>query len=249
MTGPVIEIVENKEAAESRAKVLDVAFVGSFSAKDNAQFTLFHSVADGNRVLGKFIVYIDSNAKNEVAVYRKGEGLAVTHRIEKKDDLQEFLNEERFPYFGPINGDNYGDYYSRGRDLVWFLSSESDYKKNAKVLREAAKQLRSTNYFVWLDSDELKKHDESAVRLDKLPSLELETKTGRYVFPENKFESASDIVRFFKDVAAGKIERMLLSDEPPQTNDEPVKIVVGKSFEKMVLRPDKDVLLEVYASW
>ncbi|MCP4264795.1 MAG: hypothetical protein GY777_04345 [Candidatus Brocadiaceae bacterium] len=35
----------------------------------------------------------------------------------------------------------------------------------------------------------------------------------------------------------------------PETNDEPVKVVVGDSFEDMVLTEDKYVLLEAYAPW
>ncbi len=39
------------------------------------------------------------------------------------------------------------------------------------------------------------------------------------------------------------------SEPIPETNDEPVKIVVGNSFEEMVLKSDKFVLLEAYAPW
>lgn len=39
------------------------------------------------------------------------------------------------------------------------------------------------------------------------------------------------------------------SEEVPATNDEPVKIVVGKNFKDLVLNNDKDVLIEFYAPW
>lgn len=35
----------------------------------------------------------------------------------------------------------------------------------------------------------------------------------------------------------------------PETNDEPVKVVVGDSFDSMVTTEDKYVLLEAYAPW
>jgi len=36
---------------------------------------------------------------------------------------------------------------------------------------------------------------------------------------------------------------------PEKKNDEPVKIVVGKTFESIVNDPEKDVLIELYAPW
>jgi len=39
------------------------------------------------------------------------------------------------------------------------------------------------------------------------------------------------------------------TQEIPETNDEPVKVVVGKSYDDIVVNNDNDVLLEFYAPW
>lgn len=39
------------------------------------------------------------------------------------------------------------------------------------------------------------------------------------------------------------------SHDLPETNDEPVKIVVGKNFDEIVLNNENDVLVEFYAPW
>jgi protein disulfide-isomerase A1 len=39
------------------------------------------------------------------------------------------------------------------------------------------------------------------------------------------------------------------SDAIPETNDASVKVVVGKSFNDIVLDTSKDVLIEFYAPW
>lgn len=39
------------------------------------------------------------------------------------------------------------------------------------------------------------------------------------------------------------------SEDIPEKNDGPVKVVVGKSFESIVLDATKDVLIEFYAPW
>jgi len=41
----------------------------------------------------------------------------------------------------------------------------------------------------------------------------------------------------------------LKSADPPADNDGPVKIVVGKTFNEIVMDPAKDVFVEFYAPW
>lgn len=48
---------------------------------------------------------------------------------------------------------------------------------------------------------------------------------------------------------AGEIKPTMKSEEIPETNDGPVTVVVGKSFNDIVLDKSKDVLIEFYAPW
>ena len=47
----------------------------------------------------------------------------------------------------------------------------------------------------------------------------------------------------------GKIEPRIKSQPEPKKNSGPVKVVVGRSFDKIVKDKKKDVLLEMYAPW
>jgi len=58
-----------------------------------------------------------------------------------------------------------------------------------------------------------------------------------------------NIVNFVEDWKKGKLSPSLKSEEEPATQDEPVYVLVGKAFEKIVLDPTKDVLVEFYAPW
>lgn len=51
-----------------------------------------------------------------------------------------------------------------------------------------------------------------------------------------------------EDFKSGTLEAHYKSAPVPETNDEPVKVVVGDNFEELVLN-DKYVLLEAYAPW
>jgi protein disulfide-isomerase A4 len=53
---------------------------------------------------------------------------------------------------------------------------------------------------------------------------------------------------FFLCVCEGKVEPYVKSQPVPKKQG-PVKVVVGKSFDKIVKDPTKDVLIEMYAPW
>ena len=61
--------------------------------------------------------------------------------------------------------------------------------------------------------------------------------------------SSDEITAFVDNWKAGKLEKFLKTEEIPETNDEPVKVVVGKNFNELVRDSDDDVLLEFYAPW
>ncbi len=59
----------------------------------------------------------------------------------------------------------------------------------------------------------------------------------------------SSAAKFIDDFKAGSLKPFFKSDPIPESNSEPVKVIVGNNFESMVLKSDKHVLLEVYAPW
>jgi len=54
---------------------------------------------------------------------------------------------------------------------------------------------------------------------------------------------------FLNQFKNGELKVTLKSEPIPETNDEPVKVVVGDSWESIVLDKGKDVLIEQYAPW
>jgi protein disulfide-isomerase A1 len=55
--------------------------------------------------------------------------------------------------------------------------------------------------------------------------------------------------KFIDDWKNEKISAYFKSEKIPETNDKPVKVIVGDSFESMILESDQYVLLEAYAPW
>lgn len=67
----------------------------------------------------------------------------------------------------------------------------------------------------------------------------------KYVVSDLTTEGLAKAIQDFK---SDKLEAHFKSAPVPETNDEPVKVVVGDNFEELVLN-DKYVLLEAYAPW
>ena len=57
------------------------------------------------------------------------------------------------------------------------------------------------------------------------------------------------ITEFVKDFKSGSLQAFLKSEDIPADNSEPVKILVGKNFNEIVIDNDNDVLVEFYAPW
>jgi protein disulfide isomerase len=65
---------------------------------------------------------------------------------------------------------------------------------------------------------------------------------------EEKF-SLETAENFVSKSLEGTYQTYIKSEPIPETNDEPVKIVVGKTFEQIVNDPTKHVFVEFYAPW
>jgi len=70
----------------------------------------------------------------------------------------------------------------------------------------------------------------------------------------NKFSFSKQITvfnlkQYIDSFLDGKLEKFLKSEEIPEKNDEPVKVIVGKTFNSIVMESTADVMVEFYAPW
>jgi len=84
-----------------------------------------------------------------------------------------------------------------------------------------------------------------------LPGIVAEDRENQknYVFPADKPVNAETLREHFTGFLSGSLSATVKSQEIPAENNEPVKVVVGKSFDSIVMDDSKDVLVEFYAPW
>lgn len=61
--------------------------------------------------------------------------------------------------------------------------------------------------------------------------------------------TVEDITTFVEDFQSKKLQPFLKSEEIPAETTDPVKVIVGKNFQQVVIDSDSDVLMEYYAPW
>lgn len=82
---------------------------------------------------------------------------------------------------------------------------------------------------------------------DQAPVLIVQNSNGLKFINANV--EADQLAPWLKDYVDGKVKPFIKSEPIPETNDEPVKVVVANSLKDMVLDSKKNVLLEIYAPW
>uniref|UniRef100_A0A7S3CQC5 Protein disulfide-isomerase n=1 Tax=Strombidium rassoulzadegani TaxID=1082188 RepID=A0A7S3CQC5_9SPIT len=136
-----------------------------------------------------------------------------------------------------------------------FRSAEDKDAAFMKTFEEAALAHKGKMLFSYSDiSDGIQSRiaEFMGVTKDQLPVL-------RAILPADmkKYEcevkpadlTVASVGTFIDGVLDGTIKPHLKSEEIPEKNDEPVTVVVGKSFESLVLDQTKDVLVKYYAPW
>jgi len=138
--------------------------------------------------------------------------------------------------------------------VVIFVESATD--PAVQVLRDLEKDLKGKillAYTIVAEGSYGKRISDHMGIKEALPALRIVEQKGKTV---NKYKNTADptisveaIVAFYNEWKGGKLVPFFNSEEIPEKNDAPVKVIVAKSWKDIVLDPTKDVLVEFYAPW
>ncbi|KAF5806276.1 putative protein disulfide-isomerase [Helianthus annuus] len=81
---------------------------------------------------------------------------------------------------------------------------------------------------------------------DHVPVIVINNDREKYVKPNLEPDHLESWLKEYKD---GKIAPYVKSEPVPESNDQPVKVVVADNFDDVVFKSGKNVLLEMYAPW
>lgn len=165
-------------------------------------------------------------------------------------ELESWIKMGALPLFAELSRDNAQLYTELEKPI--FILFQDPAKKDDKineVVSEIAEKHRGTLACTWINIVELKSFAEHIGVADKDPAMAIYDFKGdiKYLFTDDY--SSKALGKWVQAFVDGKVEPTTKSEEVPEKNDEPVKIVVGDSWADIVEDESKDVLVEQYAPW
>lgn len=167
------------------------------------------------------------------------------------ENVINFVDENSLPLLGEIGPENYQKYILRGLPLVWIFLDATSEQAVLTTAREVSREFRQNLSFVHLDRTKWADHAKNyGLEADKVGIvLEDQEKHKNFVYPQSQEVTRETLRTFCAEFVAGTLKPTIRSQAPPATNSDPVKVVVGSTFDELVMDKTKDVLVEFYAPW
>eukprot|EP01060_Flectonema_neradi_P041647 TRINITY_DN994_c1_g5_i1.p1 TRINITY_DN994_c1_g5~~TRINITY_DN994_c1_g5_i1.p1 ORF type:complete len:494 (+),score=165.05 TRINITY_DN994_c1_g5_i1:67-1482(+) len=251
------EVTEHKDLKEkfSKKSLEKVAVVGYFGTKGN-EYKEFMGAAHNFR--GKFDFYhvTDSailekvgyyGSKSAVFIYRPW-GTAKTFKKSftgsfNRKSIIDFVTDNAFPLVGLIDASSMAD-FTKGKPVLRAFTAADDKKLQEKLIKELEPvQKKFGKKLLFAINDE--GHDEYEGDL-KEGIIAIEALGKKYLYDKEQGSVSEWVGKWAKK----KAPAMVKSEKPvPRAEPGEVQVVVGKTFDEIVLDNTKDVLIEFYAPW
>ncbi|XP_048408437.2 protein disulfide-isomerase [Stegostoma tigrinum] len=266
-TGPSYTFLDSIAEVEKYISSAEVVIVGFFKDLENDDVKTFTETAN-DMVEIPFAITNDAEAlekygisKNTITLFKKFDDQRADLEIEAesgltKEDLNKFIRVNEMHLVTEFTEENNAKIFDAKIDnhiLLFINKTITEHNQLLKNFRDAAASFRGKILFVSIEMNgdiehvlgyfSVKKGDAPTIRLINISSIK------KYKFPFDEI-TTENVKAFCQDSLDGKLEPYLKSEDIPEDWDKnPVKVLVGKNFEKVVFDETKNVLVEFYAPW
>jgi len=251
----------NKENLEDFKKADKVVLVAYVSPTDKASRDVFEAVAEKLRDNYPFgfsndveLAEAEGVTQPAIVLYKDfDEGKSSFTAKFDAEAIEKFAKTASTPLIGEVGPETYSDYMSAGIPLAYiFAETPEERKELSEALKPIAEAQRGVINFATIDAAAYGAHAGNLnLKADKFPAFAIQetVKNQKFPFDQEKKITHDEIKAFVDEFVAGKVEPSVKSEPIPESNDGPVKVVVAKEYESIVLDDTKDVLIEFYAPW
>ncbi|KAJ6662055.1 hypothetical protein lerEdw1_012902 [Lerista edwardsae] len=250
----------------------DVILIGVFKGDQDPVYQLYQDAANNLREQYKF----HHAFSNEISSFLKvAPGKLVVmqpekfqskyesrmHVLDLKEstdaaEVQEFVLKHALPLVGHRTTSNDAKRYTKKPLIVVYFTVDFsfDYRVATQYWRNkvlmVAKDFPEYTFAI-ADEEDFSSEIKDLGLLDSGEDVNaaiFDDEGKKYAMEPEEFDS--DILKeFVLSFKKGKLKPILKSQPIPKNNKGPVKVVVGKTFESIVMDPNSDVLIEFYAPW
>jgi len=264
--GPSSKVLQTVADLEKFLLTEDHALVGVFDKQDSPLAKAFQQFADGSRDDFKFAHSTNADviekfgAGNNAVVYvqpkrlnnKWEEARAVYNGKPNSNSLKDFASEKSVGLVGHLTPDT--EKFFKKPIIVTFF--DLDFTRNpsgAKYIRnrllKLSTEISSELQFAVANTADFGQYQHALGLKTGETNVAIIGEKAKYIMAKADKFNVDSVKDFAAQFAAGSLEEYIKSEPLPASNDEPVKIVVGKNFGQIVDDTDKDVFIEFYAPW
>jgi len=270
---PSVEIITVKQVRAALNSADDVTIIGCFSSKDEDALSTYQDA--GNRLRSEFefrhtfdddvITHLGASPGDILLFHpqrfqskfeKKRFKMKISDDV-TKEALEAFYRSHAVPLVGQRTKDNQQKRYEK-RPLVvvyYGVDFSFDYRKATQLVRskvlEVAKQFPDLTFAISNEDDfgdELKR-----VGLEDSPEdinvIIYDEEEMRFPMEPSEDFDEDVLIDFINAFKSGQVKPKIKSAPKPKKNKGPVTVVVGDTFNEIVMDTKKDVLIEFYAPW
>jgi len=258
-TGPAFKTLSTKEEVEAFKASHEVAVVAFFGT-ESAHFKTFESVAQGVDEVAFAIISVPSVAaelesEGSIVLFKKFDERRVAYSGEvNQADLEQFVQTNSIPLVPVFSQETAPKIFGSGVESHFLYFNDAKADSHSHILeqvREVANEFRGKTLFVFVPSSEERVMSFFDFKKDNLPQgiLVALGEGDMKKFGFNEELNAANIRSHVAAFHSGSLKPTLKSEEVPEDNSGPVRVLVGTTFNEIVLDETKDVLVEFYAPW
>ena len=264
-SGPASAEIKNVEDAKAVIDEKKIVVVGVFPEFSGEKFESFMSLTEklrsdyefGHTLNAKLLPRGDTAVSGPIVrLFKPFDELVVDSQDFDLDALEKFVEEASVPLVTLFNNDPDNHpfvvkfFNSPNSKAMLFMNFSSELVDAFKSkYREVAEQFKGQGISFLLGDVESSQgaFQYFGLKEDQAPLIIVQTNDGqKYLKPHLEPDQISSWVKEYKE---GNVLPFKKSEPIPETNDEPVKVVVADTFDDIVVNSGKDVLLEFYAPW
>ncbi|XP_072337402.1 protein disulfide-isomerase-like isoform X1 [Scyliorhinus torazame] len=266
-TGRSYAFLDSGAEVEKFIDSAEVVIVGFFKDLENDDVKTFgetandvveipFAISNNVKILEKYDV-----SRNTIALFKKFDDRRADFEIEAetgltKEELSKFIRINEMHLVTEFTQENNAKIFDAKIDnhiLLFINKTIEEHNQILKKFQDAAASFRGKILFVFIEMNgdiehvlgyfSITKKDVPAIRLINIPSVK------KYKFPFDVI-TTENVKSFCQNSLDGKHEPYLKSEDIPEDWDKnPVKVLVGRNFEKVAFDETKNVFVEIYAPW
>eukprot|EP00759_Apiculatamorpha_spiralis_P035280 PhF_6_TR36156/c1_g1_i2/m.52581/K09580/PDIA1, P4HB; protein disulfide-isomerase A1 len=259
---PPVEELKAEDAIKEFKLKHTVAVILFTTSKDSDEFVKFESQAKVLRDDHMFGAVFNNDLfegqnNGDVVMFKQFDDLKATFSgdLGDKKAFASWIKLESFKLVDEIGPENYRQYLDRQVPLGWLFldtSKNEDSEAAKSVLTAIAPTFKGKISFVYLDGTRYTQMVQKFGHSGKTyPVFAIDSLDNKYfAFPEGDALTTPSLTEFCEKFTNGKLDRTIKSEPIPENPTiDGLTTVVGKTFDEVVLKTNKDVFIEFYAPW